>query len=65
LAGKHHTNTPYFPKAASVSPALFNITKAAKRMPLYHLVCAVDPIFESDIKGRVNDGLPETLPEWI
>jgi L-alanine-DL-glutamate epimerase-like enolase superfamily enzyme len=35
------------------------------RMPLYHLVGAVDPITESDIKKRINDGLPETLPEWI
>jgi hypothetical protein len=34
-------------------------------MPLYHLVGAVDPIFESDIKKRINDGLPETLAEWI
>lgn len=34
-------------------------------MPLYHLVGAVDPILEDDIKQRVNDGLPETLPEWI
>lgn len=34
-------------------------------MPLYHLVGAVDPIFESDIEKRINDGLPETLPEWI
>ncbi len=35
------------------------------RMPMYHLVGAVDPITEADIKKRVNDGLPETLPEWI
>jgi L-alanine-DL-glutamate epimerase-like enolase superfamily enzyme len=35
------------------------------RMPLYHLVGAVDPIFDSDIQKRVGDGLPETLPEWI
>lgn len=35
------------------------------RMPLYHLVGAVDPIWESDIKQRLHDGLPETLPEWI
>ena len=34
-------------------------------MPLYHLVGAVDPITEADIRKRVNDGLPETLPEWI
>ena len=35
------------------------------RMPLYHLVGAVDPIRESDIVRRVGDGLPETLAEWI
>jgi L-alanine-DL-glutamate epimerase-like enolase superfamily enzyme len=34
-------------------------------MPLYHLVGAVDPIVAADIKKRINDGLPETLPEWI
>lgn len=35
------------------------------RMPLYHLVGALDPIFPSDIQHRLNDGLPETLSEWI
>jgi len=35
------------------------------RLPLYHLIGALDPIVESDIKQRVGDGLPETLPEWI
>jgi len=35
------------------------------RLPLYHLVGALDPIVESDIKQRVGDGLPETLAEWI
>lgn len=35
------------------------------RMPLYHLIGAVDPITEADIQKRVGDGLPETLPEWI
>lgn len=35
------------------------------RMPLYHLVGAVDPIVDGDIAKRLNDGLPETLPEWI
>jgi len=34
-------------------------------MPLYHLVGALDPITEQDIAQRINDGLPETLPEWI
>jgi L-alanine-DL-glutamate epimerase-like enolase superfamily enzyme len=35
------------------------------RMPLYHLVGALDPIEASDVKQPVGDGLPETLPEWI
>jgi hypothetical protein len=34
-------------------------------MPLYHLVGALDPIFDSDIGRRIGDGLPETLSEWI
>ncbi|MDG3007688.1 mandelate racemase/muconate lactonizing enzyme family protein [Paludisphaera mucosa] len=35
------------------------------RMPMYHLVGAVDPIVDADVVKRVGDGLPETLPEWI
>jgi len=35
------------------------------RLPLYHLVGAVDPITAEDVKQKVGDGLPETLPEWI
>lgn len=35
------------------------------RMALYHSVGASDPIVASDIRQRINDGLPETLPEWI
>ena len=40
-------------------------TEPKPRMPLYHLVGAVDAIVEGDIKKRINDGLPETLSEWI
>lgn len=35
------------------------------RMPLYHLVGALDPLTERDINTRLDDGLPETLAEWI
>jgi L-alanine-DL-glutamate epimerase-like enolase superfamily enzyme len=35
------------------------------RMPLYHLIGALDPIEGADIQKRLDDGLPETLPEWI
>lgn len=41
------------------------LATAKARMPMYHLVGAVDPLVEADIKKRVGDGLPETLPEWI
>jgi L-alanine-DL-glutamate epimerase-like enolase superfamily enzyme len=35
------------------------------RMPLYHLIGALDPIEKKDVAKPVGDGLPETLPEWI
>jgi L-alanine-DL-glutamate epimerase-like enolase superfamily enzyme len=35
------------------------------RMPLYHLVGALDPLTDQDLAKRLGDGLPETLPEWI
>lgn len=35
------------------------------KMPLYHLVGALDPLEDGDIPKRLNDGYPETLPEWI
>jgi L-alanine-DL-glutamate epimerase-like enolase superfamily enzyme len=35
------------------------------RMPLYHLVGALDPLFASDISQPIGDGLPETLCDWI
>ena len=36
-----------------------------RTMPLYHLVGALDALTDADIAHRLNDGLPETLPEWI
>src|SRR5262245_9923075 len=42
------------------------VSKTPKaKMPLYHLVGALDPLEDKDIVKRVNDGLPETLGEWI
>jgi hypothetical protein len=46
-------------------PVKYVSQEPKRRMPLYHLVSAIDPIEESDITKRINDGLPETLPEWI
>ena len=34
-------------------------------MPLYHLIGALDPLTDADVSSRLNDGLPETLSEWI
>lgn len=39
--------------------------KPAPRLPLYHLVGALDPLDDGELTRRVGDGLPETLPEWI
>jgi L-alanine-DL-glutamate epimerase-like enolase superfamily enzyme len=35
------------------------------RLPLYHLIGALDPLTDADVRQRLDDGLPETLPEWI
>jgi L-alanine-DL-glutamate epimerase-like enolase superfamily enzyme len=35
------------------------------KMPLYHLVGALDPLTAADVKAPVGDGMPETLGEWI
>ncbi len=43
----------------------YTLREPKPRMPLYHLVGALDPLTEGDIETRINDGLPETLSEWI
>ncbi len=35
------------------------------RIPMFHSVGAGDPITDTDVAHRLNDGLPETLSEWI
>ncbi len=46
-------------------PSYYISPEPKRRMPIYHLVSAIDPIENSDITERINDGWPETLPEWI
>ncbi|GAB4158037.1 MAG: mandelate racemase/muconate lactonizing enzyme family protein [Planctomycetaceae bacterium] len=43
----------------------YTLREPKERMPLYHLVGAMDPLTDADIETRIDDGLPETLPEWI
>ncbi|GAB4128633.1 MAG: mandelate racemase/muconate lactonizing enzyme family protein [Acidobacteriota bacterium] len=50
-------------KGESLDPYILPAPR--ERMPMYHLVGAVDPLEETDVEHRINDGLPETLPEWI
>lgn len=43
----------------------YTLRQPKPRMPLYHLVGALDPLTEADIATHVGDGLPETLGDWI
>jgi L-alanine-DL-glutamate epimerase-like enolase superfamily enzyme len=40
-------------------------TDPSARLALYHSVGASDPIEDSDVRKRMDDGLPETLSGWI
>jgi L-alanine-DL-glutamate epimerase-like enolase superfamily enzyme len=40
-------------------------TRPKPRLPLYHLVGALDALTDADLVERLNDGLPNTLGEWI
>ena len=43
----------------------YTLRQPKERMPLYHLVGALDPLTSQDIAQRIGDRLPETLGEWI
>ncbi|MGL4595224.1 MAG: enolase C-terminal domain-like protein [Thermoguttaceae bacterium] len=43
----------------------YTLRKPKARMPIYHLVGALDPLDKGDVSSPVGDGLPETLAEWI
>jgi L-alanine-DL-glutamate epimerase-like enolase superfamily enzyme len=43
----------------------YTLREPKPKMPLYHLVGALDPLTDDDIPMRLSDGLPETLGEWI
>jgi L-alanine-DL-glutamate epimerase-like enolase superfamily enzyme len=43
----------------------YTLREPKPRIPLYHLIGALDPLTDADIAVRLDDGLPETLPEWI
>jgi L-alanine-DL-glutamate epimerase-like enolase superfamily enzyme len=39
--------------------------QATERIRMYHSVGASDPLTRAEIRLRIDDGLPETLAEWI
>jgi len=41
------------------------LPKPTPRIRMYHSVGASDPLSRQDLKKRIEDGLPETLEEWI
>ncbi|MBL9125100.1 MAG: hypothetical protein JNG90_15790, partial [Planctomycetaceae bacterium] len=43
----------------------YTLRQIKPRMPLYHLVGALDPLTPADVAEPLNDGLPETLGDWI
>ena len=58
--------------ASYLSPAFageyldrYTTRRPKPKMPLYHLVGALDPLTDAEVTQPVSDGLPETLGEWI
>ena len=43
----------------------YTLRKPKDRMPLYHLVGALDPLTPADVTEPLNDGLPEHFGQWI
>ena len=43
----------------------YTLREPKLRMPLYHLVGALDPLTPADVVSPIPDDLPQTLGEWI
>jgi len=43
----------------------YTLREPKAKMPLYHLVGALDPLTAGDVNVPLDDGLPVTLGEWI
>ncbi|HXX94209.1 MAG TPA: enolase C-terminal domain-like protein, partial [Planctomycetota bacterium] len=41
------------------------LSRPKPKLPLYHLVGALDALVDPEVKDRLSDGLPNTLGEWI
>ena len=56
---------PRAARANTPTPKREPATEPKPKLPLYHLVRALDPLTPADVKSPVGDGLPEHLGEWI
>ncbi len=62
----HHDLAHYLtPEFAGEYLDRYTSRQPKEKLPLYHLVGALDPLTDSDVNQQLNDGLPETLGEWI
>lgn len=43
----------------------YTLREPKSRMPLYHLIGALDPLTPAEVQRPIEDGLPVTLDEWI
>lgn len=43
----------------------YTLRQPRPKMPLYHLVGALDPLDADELTAPIGDGLPETLDQWI
>jgi L-alanine-DL-glutamate epimerase-like enolase superfamily enzyme len=43
----------------------YTLREPKPKLPLYHLVGALDPLTPQDVVKKIGDRLPETLGEWI
>jgi hypothetical protein len=46
-------------------PAQYILTKPKPRVSMFHSVGGADAVLSSELSQRINDGMPETLAEWI
>ncbi len=53
------------PEFAGEYPDAYVLREPKPRMPLYHLVGALDPLDDAELTKSVGDGRPDTLPQWI
>jgi len=62
----HHDLAHYLtPEFAGEYLDRYTLRDPKPKMPLYHLVGALDPLTAGDVNVPLDDGLPVTLGEWI